>query len=120
MLSDVMAQMASPTVVQGGYLYFHTSGAGNTGYATVTGKRRNYVMTLQAATANAMQFFQAETIKRVVLSMKCAAAGAVEVSLTGTTQLSTGTPDASVIARADIEPVTTSGLPQQNYTFETT
>lgn len=109
--------MSQPKIAQGGYLYFHTSGAGNTGYATVRGTKRTYTMTLAAATANAMQFFQSETIQAIYLSMKCAAAGAVELSLTGTTQLSTGTPDASVIGRVDIEPVTTSGLPQQNYTI---
>lgn len=101
----------------GDFIYFHTSGAGNTGYVTLRGGKRNYVMTLAAATANSLQFFQADTITDAVLSMKCAATGAVEVSRTGTTQLATGTPDVSVLARADIEAVTTSGLPQQNYSF---
>jgi len=110
--------MSAPKLNSGQYLYIHTSGAGNTGYITVVTQKRSYVMTLAAATANALQVFQSETLKRVILTMKCAAAGAVEVSLTGTTQLSTATPDASVLARADIEPVTTSGLPQQNYWFE--
>jgi hypothetical protein len=97
------------------YLYIHTSGAGNTGYVTVRGSKRNYVMTLAAATANALQFNQSDNITNVYLSMKCAAAGAVELSRIGTTQLTTGTPDISVLGRVDIEPVTTSGLPQQNY-----
>jgi len=97
------------------YLYFHTSGAGNTGYVTVRGGKRNYVMTLAAATANALQFNQADNISNIYISTKCAAAGAIEVSRIGTTQLSTGTPDVSVLARVDVEPVTTSGLPQQNY-----
>jgi hypothetical protein len=110
--------MAKINRKSGEYIYFHTSGAGNTGYATVVTQKRTYVMTLAAATANALQMFQAENIKRIFLSVKCAAAGAVEISLTGTSQLSTGTPDSSVLARADIEPVTTSGLPQQNYWFE--
>jgi len=97
------------------YLYFHTSGAGNTGYALAHGKKRNYVMTLAAATANALQFAQPDTIDWVFISTKCAAAGAIEVSRVGTTQLTTGSPDASVFARCDVEPVTTSGMPQQNY-----
>jgi hypothetical protein len=97
------------------YLYFHTSGAGNTGYALAHGKKRNYVMTLAAATANALQFAQSDTIDKVFISTKCAAAGAIEISRVGTTQLTTGSPDASVLGRVDVEPVTTSGLPQQNY-----
>jgi hypothetical protein len=97
------------------FLYFHTSGAGNTGYATVKGSKRNYVMTLAAATANALQFNQSDNITEVYISTKCAAAGAIEISRIGTTQLTTGTPDVSVIGRVDVEPVTTSGLPQQNY-----
>jgi len=102
-------------VAAGSYLYFHTSGAGNTGYITLKGSKRNYVMTLAAATANAYQFFAADKITGAYISTKCAAAGAIEISTTGTTQLSTATPDVSVRARVDIEPVTTSGLPQQNY-----
>lgn len=97
------------------YLYFHTSGAGNTGYVTVHGKKRNYVMTLAAATANALQFNQSDTIDKIFISTKCAAAGAIEISRIATTQLTTGSPDASVLGRVDVEPVTTSGLPQQNY-----
>lgn len=107
--------MAKPQFTTLGYLYLHTSGAGNTGYVTVQTQKRAYVMTLAAATANAIQFAQTETILRIFLSMKCAAAGAVEISRVGTTQLSTSVPDSSVLARVDIEPVTTSGLPQQNY-----
>jgi len=105
-------------VASGSYLYIHTSGAGNTGYITFKGTKRNYVMTLAAATANAYQFFTGDTLTKAYCSMKCAAAGAVELSTTGTTQLSTATPDVSVRARFDIEPVTTSGLPQQNYEVE--
>jgi hypothetical protein len=105
-------------VAAGSYLYFHTSGAGNTGYITLKGSKRNYVMTLAAATANAYQFFTSDKITSAYISTKCAAAGAIEISTTGTTQLSTGTPDVSVRARVDIEPVTTSGLPQQNYQID--
>jgi len=112
--------MAKPSFNSGQYLYFHTSGAGNTGYATIITQKRAYVFTLAAATANAIQFFQHEVVRRILLTMKCAAAGAVEISTTGTTQLGTGTPDASVLGRADIEPVTTSGLPQQNYYYDYT
>jgi len=106
--------MALP-VTSGSYLYFHTSGAGNTGYITLKGSKRNYVMTLAAATANSYQFFTSDKITDIFISTKCAAAGAIEISKTGTTQLATATPDVSVIARVDVEAVTTSGLAQQNY-----
>ncbi len=105
-------------VAAGSYIYIHTSGAGNTGYITFKGAKRNYVMTLAAATANAYQFFTSDKITGAYISTKCAAAGAIEISTTGTTQLSTGTPDVSVRARVDVEPVTTSGLPQQNYQLD--
>jgi len=101
------------------YLYIHTSGAGNTGYATVYTTKRAYVMNLVAATANSIQFQANETLVRIVISTKCAAAGGIEVSRQSSSQFAVAglaTPD--VLARADIEPVTTSGLPQQNFVFE--
>jgi len=101
------------------FLYIHTSGAGNTGYCTVVTTKRTYVTTLLAATANSIQFQANEQIKRIFLSMKCAAAGGVELSRQSTSQFAVaglGTPD--VLGRFDIEPVTTSGLPQQNYVLE--
>jgi hypothetical protein len=94
------------------YLYLHTSGAGNTGQATVITQKRSYVYALAAATANSFQFSAAETIKRIILSSKCAAAGGIEVSRVSTSQFANAglaTPD--VLARIEIEPVTTSGLP---------
>ena len=101
------------------FLYLHTSGAGNTGYVTVYTTKRAYVMNLVAATANSIQFQGAETLIRIVLSMKCAATGGVEASRQSVSQFATaglGTPD--VLGRVDIEAVTTSGLPQQNYVLE--
>jgi hypothetical protein len=93
------------------YLYFHTSGAGNTGYASIITTKRTYVIALAAATANSVQFAQPETVQRIIISSKCAAAGAIEVSLFSTTNLATTPAPNGVIARLDIEPVTTSGLP---------
>jgi hypothetical protein len=100
------------------YLYIHTAGAGNTGYATVYTTKRAYVMNLVAATANSIQFQANETLKRVFISTKCAAAGSIELSRQSTSQAAIAglaTPD--VLGRADVEPVTTSGMPQQNYEF---
>lgn len=94
------------------YLYIHTSGAGNTGQATVVTTKRSYVYTLAAATANSFQFVQAETLLRVILSSKCAAAGGIEVSRVSTSQFAnTGLATSDVLGRIEIEPVTTSGLP---------
>jgi len=108
-----------PTFTILSYLYLHTSGAGNTGYATIYTSKRAYVLNLLAATANSIQFQGSETLIRVVLSMKCAATGGVELSRQSTSQFANaglGTPD--VLGRVDIEAVTTSGLAQQNYVLE--
>jgi len=92
-------------------LYFHLAGAGNTAYATVVTSTRIYVMTLTAAATNTIQLVSAGRILRIYIVSKCAAAGTIEVSRVSTSQIATATPDVSVLARADIEPVTTSGLP---------
>jgi hypothetical protein len=94
------------------YLYIHTAGAGNTGQATVVTTKRSYVYALAAATANSFQFVQPETLLRVILSSKCAAAGTIEVSRVSTSQAANaGLATQDVLARIEIEPVTTSGLP---------
>jgi hypothetical protein len=101
-----------PTFKTLDYLYIHTSGAANTGQATVITQKRSYVYNLAAATANSFQFVQQEVIQRIVLSMKCAAAGGVEVSRQSTSQFANpalATPD--VLCRIEIEAVVTSGLP---------
>lgn len=101
-----------PVFKQLDYLYVHTAGAGNTGVVTVITQKRSYVMNLVAATANSIQFAQGETLIRVVLSSKCAAAGTIELSRQSVSQAANAglaTPD--VLARIEIEPVTTSGLP---------
>lgn len=104
--------MAKPTFKTLDYLYIHTSGAGNTGHATVVTQKRTYVYTLAAATANSFQFTQPETITRVILSSKCAAAGGIELSRQSTSQFAnSGLATADVLGRIEIEPVTTSGLP---------
>lgn len=103
------------------YLYIHTSGAGNTGQATVITNRRSYVYTLAAATANSFQFSQPEVVKRVILSSKCSNAGGIEVSRVSTSQFANSglaTPD--VLGRIEIEPVTTSGLPHVTEVLEFT
>jgi len=92
-------------------LYFHLAGAGNTAYVTVVTSTRVYVMTLTAAATNTIQLLGAGRILRVYIVSKCAAAGTIEMSRVSTSQIATATPDVSVLARADIEPVTTSGLP---------
>jgi hypothetical protein len=92
-------------------LYFHLAGAGNTAYATIVTSSRVYVMTLTAAATNTVQFLGSGRIQRIFIVSKCAAAGTIEISRVSTSQISTATPDVSVIGRADIEPVTTSGLP---------
>ena len=92
-------------------LYFHLAGAGNTAYVTVVTSTRVYVMTLTAAATNTIQLLSAGVIKRIFIVSKCAAAGTIEVSRVSTSQIATATPDVSVLARADVEAVTTSGLP---------
>jgi hypothetical protein len=101
-------------------LYFHLAGAGNTAYATVVTTTRIYVMTLTAAATNTIQLLGSGTIKRISVITKCAAAGTIEVSRVSTTQIASATPDVSVIARADVEPVTTSGLPVIQFVFDFT
>jgi len=111
--------MAKPTFKTLDYLYLHTSGAGNTGHATIITTKRTYVFTLVAATANSFQFVQPETIQRIVLSTKCAAAGGIEVSRISTSQFANaGLATADVLCRLEIEPVTTSGLPNETVNFE--
>jgi len=108
-----------PTFKTLDYLYMHTSGAGNTGQATVITQKRSYVFTLAAATANSFQFVQSEVIKRIILSMKCAAAGGVEVSRVSTSQFAnSGLATSDVLCRLEIEPVTTSGLPNETVSIE--
>jgi hypothetical protein len=99
-------------------LYFHLAGAGNTAYATVVTSTRIYVMTLTAAATNTIQFLGSGRIQRIYIVSKCAAAGTIEVSRVSTSQIATATPDVSVLARADIEPVTTSGLPLVELVFD--
>jgi hypothetical protein len=99
-------------------LYFHLAGAGNTAYATVVTSNRIYVMTLTAAATNTIQILGSTRLKKIFIVSKCAAAGTIEVSRVATTQIATATPDVSVLARADIEPVTTSGLPLIELVFD--
>ena len=113
--------MAKPSFKTLDYLYIHTSGAGNTGQATVVTNKRTYVYTLAAATANSFQFVQAETLRRVILSSKCAAAGGIEVSRVSSSQFAnSGLATSDVLGRIEIEPVTTSGLPHVTETLEFT
>ena len=111
--------MAKPQFKTLDYLYLHTSGAGNTGHATIVTQKRTYVITLAAATANSFQMVQAETLTRIILSTKCAAAGGIEVSRVSTSQFAnSGLATSDVLARLEIEPVTTSGLPNETAVFE--
>jgi len=111
--------MAKPTFKTLDYLYIHTSGAGNTGHATVVTQKRTYVYTLAAATANSFQFTQGEVVVRIIISTKCAAAGGVEVSRISTSQFAnSGLATADVLCRLEVEPVTTSGLPNETFAFE--
>ena len=103
------------------YLYMHTSGAGNTGHATIITNDRTYVFTLAAATANSFQFVAPCKIRRIVLSTKCAAAGGIEVSRISTSQFANaGLATADVLCRLEVEPVTTSGLPNETVQFDFT
>jgi len=111
--------MAKPTFKTLDYLYIHTSGAGNTGHATVVTSKRTYVYTLAAATANSFQFVQPEVVIRVILSSKCNSAGGIEVSRVSTSQIANaGLATADVLGRIEIEPVTTSGLPHVTEVIE--
>lgn len=101
-------------------LYFHLAGAGNTAYATVVTSSRVYVMTLTAASSNTIQLLGSGQIRRIIIVTKCAAAGTIEISRVSTSQISSATPDVSVIGRADVEPVTTSGLPLIMFEFDYT
>ena len=107
-----------PTFKTLDYLYFHTAGAGNTGYATVWTGKRTYTINLSAATANSFQFQQGEVIKRILISTKCAATGSVEVSRVSSSQIATTLGTADVLGRVWIEPVTTSGMPQKDIVLE--
>ncbi len=102
------------------YLYFHLAGAGNTAYATVVTNKRTYAQTLTAAATNSVQFVQPEQVRRIIISSKCAAAGTIEVSRVSSSQIATATGTQDVLGRFDVEPVTTSGLPQQNYVLDLT
>jgi hypothetical protein len=101
-------------------LYFHLAGAGNTAYATIITSNRVYVMTLTAAATNTVQILGTTRLQRIYIVSKCAAAGTIEVSRVSTSQIASATPDVSVLARADIEPVTTSGLPLVELVFDYT
>jgi len=107
-----------PTFKTLDYLYFHLAGAGNTTYVTIQTAKRNYVATLTANQTNSVQFMQGETINRIILSVKCAAAGTIEVSRVSATQIATAVATQDVLARYDVEPVTTSGLPKQEFVLE--
>jgi len=108
-----------PTFKTLDYLYMHTSGAGNTGHATVITNKRSYVFNLVAATANSFQFVQPEVIKRIILSSKCAAAGGIEISRVSTSQFAnSGLATSDVLGRIEIEPVTTNGLPHVTEVLE--
>jgi len=100
------------------YIYFHLAGAGNTTYVTIQTAKRNYVATLTANQTNSVQFSQGETLQRIILSVKCAAAGTIEVSRVSASQIATALATQDVIARFDVEPVTTSGLPQKEFVLE--
>jgi type IV secretory pathway VirB9-like protein len=102
------------------YVYFHLAGAGNTAYATVVTSKRTYTQTLTAAASTSIQFVQPESVRRIYISSKCAAAGTIEVSRVSSSQIANATGTQDVIARFDVEPVTTSGLPQQNYVVDLT
>lgn len=104
-----------PTFKTLDYLYFHLAGAGNTTYATVKTNKRHYVATLTANQTNSIQFVQPETVNEILLSCKCAAAGTIEISRVSATQISAATPTSDVLGRFDVEPVTTSGLPQKEF-----
>jgi type IV secretory pathway VirB9-like protein len=100
------------------YLYFHSTGASNIGSAVVTTNNRTYVVDLaQASTPQSVQMQQNETILRVDATVKGAAAGKLEVSKVSASQIGTSPPTQDVLARFDIEPVTTSGLPAQVFTW---
>jgi hypothetical protein len=99
-------------------LYFHLAGAGNTAYVTVITNSRIYVMTLTAAATNTIQILATGTLRRIIIVSKCAAAGTIEISRVSGTQIASATPDVSVLGRADIEPVTTSGLPLASFVFD--
>jgi hypothetical protein len=108
-----------PTFKTLDYLYMHTSGAGNTGHATVITTKRAYVFNLVAATANSFQFTQPEVIVRIILSTKCAATGGIEISRVSTSQFANaGLATSDVLGRIEIEPVTTSGLPHVTEVIE--
>ena len=99
-------------------LYFHLAGAGNTAYATVITTNRIYVMTLTPAASNTIQILGNTKLVRIHIVTKCAASGTIEVSRVSTSQIASATPDVSVLARAEVEPITTSGLPLLELTFD--
>lgn len=111
--------MARPSFKTLDYLYFHTSGAGNTGHATIVTSNRTYVMALAAATANSFQFTSGASISRIILSTKCAAAGGIEISRVSTSQFAnSGLATSDVLGRLEIEAVTTSGLANESLVIE--
>src|SRR6266550_1544291 len=61
---------------------------------------RQYVCDIAGGTATAtIQIQQSQTLKRLLLSFANAAAGKIELSLSGTSQIGTAQPDNNVIAR---------------------
>jgi len=61
---------------------------------------RTYVVDIAGGTATAtVQIQQKQTLKRLLLSWANAAAGKIELSTSGTSQIGTAQPDTNVIAR---------------------
>jgi hypothetical protein len=61
---------------------------------------RTYVVDIAGGTATAtIQIQQKQTLKRMILTWANAAAGKIELSLSGTSQIGTAQPDTNVIAR---------------------
>ena|SRR5216110_1483227 len=64
---------------------------------------RQYVCDIAGGTATAtIQIQQKQTLKTLVLSYANAAAGKIELSLSGTSQIGTAQPDVNVIARVSV------------------
>lgn len=104
-----------------GYLYFHTTGTGNLGSAIVTTAKRTYVVDLaQSSTPQSVQMQQNEQVLEIQASVKLAAAGKLEISRVSSSQIGTSPPTQDVLARFDIEPVTTSGLPLAQFKWQPT
>jgi hypothetical protein len=104
-----------------GYLYFHSTGAANAGSAIVTTTKRTYVVDIaQGSTPQSVQMQSNESILEIRCTIKSAAAGKLEISKVSASQIGTSPPTVDVLARFDIEPVTTSGLPAQLFVWKPT